>query len=91
MLSLLAIILPAAVRTEIWVPAGTVSNAEDPTVLPSSVMVSWSSQDSVPACDGFGDRVEHVQLENRCQRQGFGGVGAGQLFAAGRRSTLETR
>ena len=31
--------------------------------------------------DGFGDCVEHVKLENRCQRQRFGGVGARHLRA----------
>ncbi len=47
MLSLVAIIFSAAVRTEIWAPTGT--SMLEPTALPLSVTVNWSSQDTVPA------------------------------------------
>ena len=49
MLSLVAIILPAASRTDDLEPGGSLSKPEEPTALPSSVIVSWSSQFSVPA------------------------------------------
>ena len=55
---------------------------DDPTALPSSVMVSWSSHDTRSGLDRLGDGVEHVELEDRRERQRFGGVGAGQLLAA---------
>ena len=49
MLSLVAIILPAAWRTVICEPGGSLSKPDEPSFLPSAVMVSLSSQRTVPA------------------------------------------
>ncbi len=49
MLSLVEIILPAAWRTVICEPGGSLSKPDEPSFLPSSVMVSLSSQLTVPA------------------------------------------
>lgn len=49
MLSLVAIIFSAALRTDTWAPSGSSSSPDDPTTLARPVMVSGSSQDTVPA------------------------------------------
>ena len=49
MLSLVAIIFPAACRTVIWVPGAKVSKPDEPSFLASAVIVSRSSQRRVPA------------------------------------------
>ena len=50
MLSLVAIILPAAWRTVICEPGGKLSKPDEPSFFASAVMVSLSSQPTVPAC-----------------------------------------
>lgn len=64
MLSLVAIIFSAAVRTETCAPGGS-SKPEEPTALLLSVTVSWSSQDTVPfliapasACSTYNLKIE---------------------------------
>ncbi len=49
MLSLVEIILPAASRTVIWDPGGSLSKPDEPSFFSSAVIVSLSSQFTVPA------------------------------------------
>ncbi len=69
MLSLVAIIFPAAWRTVICEPAGSVSKPDEPSFLASLVIVRVSSQRSGPGQHGLLDGEEHVGLEDRRQRQ----------------------
>ncbi len=79
MLSLAEIICCAAVRTDTWAPGGSSSRPADPTALASSVMVSESFQLHRARLHRVRNRKQHIEFEDRSQRQGQVGVGARNL------------
>lgn len=71
MLSLVAIIFSAALRTETWAPAGS-AKPDEPTARLLSVTVSWSSQDTVPflmaparACNTYSLKIDASGRDSR--------------------------